>query len=350
LTLHVGLPRTKYRSDEQVAAFYSEALRRIQSLPGVERASLVTDLPIVGWSYGVFFGVEGRAETSRSERPAAHLQAVSPDYFRTLAIPLVRGRAFTEHDNPGAPRVAIINETLARRQFPGEDPIGKRLIDDSDTPVHYEIVGIVGNVKVYGLGDKAPDENAELYVPFAQSPLRGSFIAVRTAGAPLQLVGAVEREIHRLDKDQPITSMSSMEQVIDRTLMDERFNTALLVIFAATAAVLAAIGLYGVIAYTVAQHTREIGIRMALGAQTRDVLKLVLGQGLVLVAAGVVIGLGASFALTRAMTSLLSGVSPTDPLTFAIAPLVLAGVSLLACYLPARRAMRVDPMAALRSE
>src|SRR5581483_7785432 len=166
LTLHIGLPRGNYPTDERVAAFYGEALRRIESLPGVERAGLVTDLPIVGWSYGMFFGIEGRPDASRSERPAAHLQVVSPDYFRTLAIPLLRGRVFTGRDASGAPRVAIINETLARKHFPGEGPVGKRLMDDSTPPVPYEIVGVVGNVKVYGLGDKAPEENAELYVPF----------------------------------------------------------------------------------------------------------------------------------------------------------------------------------------
>jgi predicted permease len=350
LTLHVGLPRTKYPTNEQVATFYSEALRRLQALPGIERAALVTDLPIVGWSYGVFFGVEGRPTASRSERPAAHSQVISPDYFRTLGIPLLKGRAFTERDNAGAPRVAIINETLARKHFPNEDPLGKRLLDDSDTPVYYEIVGVAGNVKVYGLGDKAPEENAEIYVPYTQLPTRGSFIAVRTTGAPLQGVSAVQRELHALDKDQPITAVSSMAQVIDRTLADERFNTALLIIFATAAALLAAIGIYGVIAYTVAQHTREIGIRLALGAQTGDVLRLMLGQGMVLVGAGVLLGLGASFVLMRVLSGLLSGVSASDPLTFALAALVLAGVSLLACYVPARRATKVDPMIALRYE
>jgi putative ABC transport system permease protein len=350
LTMHVSLPRTKYQNPEQTAVFYNEVMHRIESIPGVESAGMVTDLPIVGWSYGIFFDVESRPSASPSERPAAHLQVVSPDYFRTLSIPVLKGRSFTEQDHSTSRSVVVINETLARRYFADEDPIGKHMTWDSNPPKQYEIVGIVSNVKVYGLGDKAPEENAEAYVPFAQNPQRDSYIAVRTSNSPMRMAGTVKNEILQLDSDQPVTQVRSLEQIISDSLSDEKFNTLLLVIFAAVAVALAAVGIYGIISYTVTQNTREIGIRMALGAQKRDVLRLVIGQGMILTITGVGIGLAVAFVITRVMESLLYQVSVTDSLTFAVTPLLLAAVALLACYIPAHRATKVDPGIALRYE
>ncbi|MCI0388493.1 MAG: ABC transporter permease [Acidobacteria bacterium] len=349
LTMHVTLPSEKYSAPERVAAFYEDALRRIKALPGVQQAALVTDLPIVGWTYGAFFGIEGKPDGGPSQRPGAHLQVISPDYFRALAIPLIKGRDFTERDAAGATRVIIINETLARRHFAGEDPIGKRLYLDSGAQL-YEIVGIAGNVKVYGLGDQLPEENPEIYAPFTQNPTRNSFLAIRTANAPLALAGPAQREIQTLDKDQPVTSVRSLEQIVGASLADERFNTTLIGLFAFVATLLAALGLYGLISWTVTQHTREIGVRMALGAQARDVLKLVIGQGMTLALVGVGLGLVAASATMRFMASLLYGVTATDPLTFAAVSALLVIVALLACYVPARRATKVDPLIALRSE
>ncbi len=350
LTMHVSLPQTKYKTNEQVYSFYSQMLERIEAVPGVEHAGLVTDLPIVGWSYGIQFSVEGRPQADTSNRTFAHQQRITPDYFAALGIPLLKGRKFTERDNSAAPPVVIINETFARRYFSDEDPVGKRLAVDTNPSVSCEIVGIAGNVKVYGLGDKAPEENLEIYAPFAMNPSADSFIALRATGPSVQLAGIVQREIQSLDKDQPVTQVRGMEEIISGTLSDERFNTMLIALLAAVAVALSAVGIYGIISFTVTQHTREIGIRMALGAQKRDIFKMILGYGLRLTVWGVAIGLVGAFALTRLMSSMLYGVSATDSITFAIVTLLLIAIALLACYLPARRATRVDPMVALRYE
>jgi putative ABC transport system permease protein len=348
--MRVSLPRTKYKTDEQINAYYSQALERIGSLAGVEQAGLVTDLPIVGWTYGIQFELEGRAQAEASKRTFAHLQRITPDYFAAIGIPLLKGRSFTNQDTSTGQPVVIINETFARRYFAGEDPVGKRLEIDANPSISCEIVGVAGNVKVYGLGDNAPEENLEIYTPFAANPAADTFIAVRTTAPPMQMAGTVQREVQSLDKDQPITQVKSMDEIIGGTLSDERFNTMLIAVLAVVAVTLSAVGIYGIISFTVTQHTREIGIRMALGAQKRDVFKLILGQALVLVLSGTAIGLVAAFALTRLMSSMLSGVSATDTLTFASVTLLLISVAMLASYIPARRATRVDPMVALRYE
>ena len=350
LTMHVSLPGTKYKTGEQISAYYSQALERIGSLPGVEHAALVTDLPIVGWSYGIQFSVEGRPQAETSGRTFAHVQRITPDYFATLGIPLMKGRNFTERDNSAALPVVIINETFARRYFADEDPIGKRLAVDANPSTSCEIVGVAGNVKVYGLGDKAPEENLEIYSPFAMNPAPNTFIAIRTPLSVMQMAGIAQREIQSLDKDQPVTQVRSMDEVISGTLSDEKFNAFLIGVLAAVAVALSAVGIYGIISFTVTQHTREIGIRMAIGAQKRDIFKMILRQGLSLAVSGVVIGLLGAFALTRLMSSLLYGVSATDSITFASVTMLLIAIALLACYMPARRAMKVDPMVALRYE
>jgi putative ABC transport system permease protein len=281
-----------------------------------------------------------------------------------MGIAVRRGRAFTEHDIAGSQQVAIINETLARRFFPDEDPLGKTvwagppeslLPPEAQTPenrfVRRTIVGVVADVKGSSLEKAA---NAEVFVPYDQNKREGwnnaLMLAVRTTAAPQSALASIREEVHGLDPDQPLTGVATMEERLTQSLSQPRFSTLLLGLFAGVALLLAAVGIFGVMSYVVAQRTHEIGIRMALGAQRRDVLKLIVGHGMRLTLIGLAIGLAASFALTRLMSSLLFGVSATDPVTFSVISLVLASVALLACYLPARRATKVDPMVALRYE
>jgi putative ABC transport system permease protein len=268
-----------------------------------------------------------------------------------MGIPLLRGRIFTELDRKGAPRVAIINSTMAERYFPNEDPIGKRIqltgLFNSDPEVYREIVGVVGDVKSYGLGEEAPPQT---YEPYTQEPLPFMTLVARTAGDPTGLNEAIRREVIQLDKEQPIFSSKTLDSLIATSTGNQRFSMLLFGVFAAAAMALATVGLYGVMSYTVAQRAHEVGIRMALGAQRRDVLGLILRQGLRLTLGGVAIGLIAAWAATRLLINLLYGVTATDLPTFVGVSLLLVGVALLACYIPARRATKVDPMAALRSE
>jgi putative ABC transport system permease protein len=289
---------------------------------------------------------------------------ISPGYFQTMAIPLETGRFFDERDNSNSPTVAIVNETLARRFFPDEDPLGKvvltgvpeEMVPPGLLPPGFrfprlKIVGVVGDVRHKGLTEPV---RPEVYVPHAQA---GAFetanvmsLAVRTARDPLSLTAAVRGQVAQIDQEQPVANITTMEKVLADSLARPRFSTLLLGIFAGVALILAAVGIYGVMAYTVAQRTHEIGIRVALGAQAGDVLRLVIRQGLMLTFVGVASGLGAALIMTRVMASLLYGVSATDPLTFAIIPVLLTGVALAASFIPARRAMKVDPMVALRYE
>jgi putative ABC transport system permease protein len=299
------------------------------------------------------FGIEGRPLAPGQRRPVAEELTISPDYFTALGVPLLRGRFFTDADKAGAPPVLIINETMARRFFPNEDPVGKRLQTGDPNPNKpwETIVGVVGNVKYSGL---AAEDTPTLYAPYTTpdwvSWSRSMYLVVRTEGEPLGLSSALRQQVRALDSDLPVVNLKTMEQVIHESVVGRRFGASLLGLFATIALLLAAIGIYGVISYTVTERTHEIGIRMALGAQTGGVLKLVIGQGMKLALGGVAIGLAASLALTRLMKTLLFRVSATDPLTFAVIAVLLTGVALLACYLPARRAAKVDPMIALRGE
>ena len=350
LTMQLPLPALKYPEDEQAANFHQEMMRRIQTLPGVKSASISTDLPLDG-GHTNNFNLEIRPTPPGKSEEVAEFSSVSPEYFRTLGIPLLKGRYLSEQDNADAPLVMVISETMARRYFPNEDPIGMRLktggcTTDCDWTT---IVGVVGDVKNEGLGAEiAP----AMYCPFTQESfnIRTMTLVLRTDVDPTSFVAAVRREVNSLDPDLALANIRTMDQLMSKSLGRSRYRGVLLGIFAIVALILAMIGIYGVIAYAVSQRTREIGIRIALGAQKRDIFRMVVGHGLTLSLIGVVIGVAASLILTRYLASLLYGVSSTDPTTFTSVVILLITVALLACSIPARRATRVDPMNALRHE
>ena len=355
LTMFVSLPQAKYPTGQKVESFYRNTLHSIESLHGVEDAAIVTGLPVQGDGFGMFFSIRGRTAESGSERPLAHFQMISPSYFSAMRIPLLRGRSFSEQDSDESIPVAVVNQAMVSQFFPNEDPIGKEVITDSllsgrqevGPPVHWQIVGVVGNVKINGLIEEA---SPEIYVPHRQSPWPNVHLVVRTTIDPMTANHSVRRAIRELDQDLPITESETMEQVASSPMYVPRFRTILLGLFAALALTLAAIGLYGVFSYSVAERTHEMGLRMALGAERKDVLKLVMRQGMMLVLAAVVIGLLGALALTRVLSGLLNGISPTDPLTLVSVSTVLIATALFACYIPAHRATRVDPIIALRCE
>jgi putative ABC transport system permease protein len=345
---------SKYQERRQHADFFHRLIERVAALPGVEATGAVTSLPFSGWrnDWSISLeGVRGMEGLPTDTLPPANYFAVNADYFRAMGIPLLSGRAFTDEDHDGPPAI-IINQTLARRFWPNENPIGKRIKQGGQqSPYPWRtIVGVAGDVRHSGF---ETDIMPEIFVPYLdmRKPLMNAlFLVVRTNSEPMSLVAAVRAAVAALDPDQAVSSIRTLEERVALSVAERRFNMLLLGLFSAIALVLAAVGIYSVMAYSVTQRTHEIGIRMALGAQTRDVLKLVVGQGMVLALIGVVIGLGAALGLTRLMSSLLFEVSATDPLTFALTAALLAAVALLACYVPARRATKVDPMVALRYE
>ena len=345
LTLNLTLSR--YSTTEQQVAFLKDALERVAQTPGARAAGLTSTLPLRGGP-STEFVIEGRPPLEVGDEPSADIRIIDPNYFHAMGILIQAGRPFAETDSTDAPRVMVINENMARRFWPDEDPIGKRVtMKDWGPPLTGEIVGIASDVKANGLDSET---RPMIYWPYPQFPTIFNSIVVRTEGDPLSLVGAIKSQIWSVDPAQPIASVETMETVLADSVAPRRFNMLLIGIFAALALALAAIGIYGVISYTVSQRTHEIGIRMAMGARGSDVLKLVVGQGMTLALAGVVVGLAAAFGLTRLMSSLLFGVSPTDAVTFALIATLLAGVALVACIVPARRATKVDPMVALRYE
>jgi putative ABC transport system permease protein len=346
LTMEISIPRLKYPEEQQRINFYQELVGRIQNLPGVTEAAAVNYVPMGRTSSSSNFRVEGQAPPARGKEPHAEYRIVTPRYFEAISTPIKQGRAFTEQDKKGSTLVVIINEQLARRYFPAGDAVGKRLIFDAEEgPL--EIVGIAGDVKNEDL-----EEEAEMtaYRPFIQQPWWSMALVVRTSSDPTQLTEAVRSEVRALDREQPVYNIKTMEQIVEESIAAKRLAMLMLGFFAFGALLLAAIGIYAVMSYAVTSRSHEIGIRMALGAQPRDILKLIIGQGLVLTLIGVVLGLAGAFALTRAMTEILYGVEATDPLTFGGISLLLSIVAFAACYIPARRATRVDPMIALRYE
>ena len=349
LTMVVRLPEAKYKDDQQLVSFFRRATERIRALPGVKSVGMVNYLPLYG-GLGAQTGytVEGRPEPAPGQEPPTHVRVTDANYFSTMQIPLLRGRNFTEQEVSEARHVVLISESLARQHFPGEDPIGKRItVPMSDKPAPTEIIGIVGDVRYESLVDQ-PEPTT--YFPHPELTYPFMTLVIRTTGEPTAIAPAVQRELREIDPDQPVSDLRTMNQVMADTVSRARFNTLLLALFAALATILAAVGIFGVMNYSLTLRTREIGLRMALGAQRSGVLLLILKQGLMLTLIGAAIGLVGALALTRLMTSMLFEVNAADPVTFGAIVLLLMVVSLIACYLPARRATRIDPMIALRSE
>lgn len=352
VTMRMVLPLPKYLKPETRNAFYEELLRRVDEIPGVESAGMITFLPLSNIGMKFNFSVEGRSTPSDANMPFALYRVISPDYFRALGIPLQRGRFFDGSDTAEAPAVVVINRHLAERFWPGEDPTGKRLkIGPADSPNPWAIVvGVVGNVRQAGLYG---EQQSEIYVPYAQERRVWAIprdLVVRTNVDPASLAGAVRDAVWAVDKDQPVSNVKTMDQVFAAATSRERFQVLLLGLFATLALVLACVGLYGVISYAVVQRTHEIGVRMALGAQAGDVLKLVIRQGMMMTIIGLAIGIVGGLAATRVMSEMLYGVTATDAVTYISMGGLLLVVAFLACYIPARRATKVDPLTALRYE
>ena len=320
-------------------------LEKVRALPGVQSVGLTSHLPIEEMGYNGNISVEGKTYPP-NESPIVEFRAVNDDYFQAANIPLLRGRVFSNQEHDYKQPVVVVNDAMAKLIWPGEDPIGKRLADETTATV----IGVVGNVKNFGLLRKPV---AEMYAPYTMKAfwpdMRWNMrLLVRSTVDESTIAAAVRREVQAVDPGQPLYAVQSMNLVIENTVRDKSLNTTLLAVLAAISLLLAVIGVYGVMSYTVAQHTREIGIRIALGAQRSAILKLIIGRGLFLVGIGVAIGVVASFGLTRFIENMLFGVTATDPLTFAAIVLLLGAVALLACLIPAQRAMRVDPIVVLR--
>jgi putative ABC transport system permease protein len=349
LTMNISLPRQKYKEPQQTNAFFDQLAEHIKTLPGVKSVGGIDPLPFSNSNVSTGFVIEGAPEVPLSDRPDVGERAVTPTYFETMGIPVLKGRSFTAQDRDNTPHIIIVNEALASRYWPNQDVIGKRLgfEDDPSKQSWCEIVGVVGNVKHFGLDAEA---KPEVYFPYQQLPKNFMSVVVRTSSDPMSMISAIRSQVSVVDKDQPVFDIMTMDQRLAKSVAPNRFVMLLLGTFSVLALVLAAVGLYGAMSYLVTQRTQEIGLRMALGASRIDVFKLVVGKGMRLALIGIAIGLVASLALTRLMRSLLFEVTPTDVLTFVIVSGVLLTVTLLACYIPARRATNVDPLTSLRYE
>jgi predicted permease len=347
LTMKLYLPVGKY-NEPQRAAFYTELLRRVTSHPGVQAAGVVNQLPLAGGSNDRTFLIEGRQ--GDSAQPDVEIRHISPDYFKTMGINMVKGRPFAETDDHGAPKVLIINQAMAKKYWPGEEAVGKRMAyfaAPGETPDWRQIVGVVGDVRHFGLN---AESKPEVYVPQLQHPRAFMNLAVRTGSDPLALASAIRRDVQDIDKNQAVYDVKSMDSVVADSIKMQRFAAILLGAFACFALFLATIGLYGVLSYLVSQRTRELGLRMALGAQKSHVFQLIVKKGMALVLIGVSFGLVGAFAVTRLLASLIYGVSTTDPFIFSMVSLVLILVSVIACLIPAATALKVDPVVALKYE
>jgi putative ABC transport system permease protein len=358
LTMRVDLPMDPGAANENVqpdevlkndktGPFFNELLQRLRTLPGVEYAGAVSELPLSGMNNDTWFTIEGRPPLKPSDRPNADQRRATPDYFKAMSIPLLKGRYFTDADNRTAAKVLIINQALADKFFPSQDPIGQHLVVDFGFPFHAEIIGVVGNVRHRSLASKP---RQELYASYLQGIGSRMNIVVRTRSNPMSLAGAVKRQVEALNRDVPVFAIHTMDDLVSDSVGRPRFRAVLLGAFAALALLLAAAGIYGIMSYSVTQRTHELGVRVALGAGWWDVMSLVVGRGLLLALTGVAAGLAAALALARLIASMLYDVAPSDPASFVTVSLVLLAVAFLANYIPARRAAQVDPVVALRDE
>jgi putative ABC transport system permease protein len=346
LMVQYFLPSDKYKEPSQVAAFYRQAGEQLKTIPGVQSVGGGSAGPQFGGYESIEFVADGHQVASSDTYPRARYYDVGPNYFRTMQIPILRGREFSDADNESTPKVAIINQTLATNLWPNESAVGKRVtIVRSNRAL--EIVGVVGDVKRFGLDAQV---EPEIYWPYLQQPRWATYFAIRTDMDSPDVIAAARSRIQSIDSDVLLSNASTMSELVKNSLKRPRFNMLLFAVFAALALLLASIGIYGVISYSVTQRTHEIGVRMALGAQSSDIFRLVLRQGVALAIIGVAAGILASAALTRILESWLFGVSATDPVTIAAVSAFLVAVAVSACYVPARRAMKVDPMVALRYE
>jgi putative ABC transport system permease protein len=350
LTMKIVLPEPKYEEAARRSQFYTDLVQRVEGLAGVRSAAVTTSLPLYSQGKSTSIGIEGRPAPPPGQEPIIVTRVISPEYFDTMGIPLLQGRQFTEQDTATSPNVVVISETMARRYWPNEDPIGKRIATGRiRKPEDWiQVIGVVKDVRQFKL---TIDPKPQMYLSHKQAEFFfPEDLVVRTDVDPTSMAATVRNAVWQIDKDQPVSNIQTMEEILADSIARQRFSMLLLAIFAAVALVLAAVGIYGVMSYSVAQRTHEIGIRMALGAQTGSVLKLAVGYGMKLVGIGIVIGLIAAFALTRVMSTLLFGVTATDPATFTLISLLLICVAAIASYVPARRATKVDPMIALRYE
>ena len=347
LSMRVTLPFARYPEPGKVTAFFEQAVERLRATPGVVSAGVVSQLPLGGSNTGSIVFVEGREPSGPEQGFRVNSRVVSEDYFGVLNIPVRTGRAFTTDDRAGQPGTVVLSESAARRLFGGEDPLGRRIREEGPDTPWFTVVGVVGDVRHWGL-DREPQPT--IYNSFRQTPENSMVLTVRAATDAEGLVRAARQAVLDVDKDQPVHEVKTLEQAADESIMMQRWTGGLLGLFSAVAMLLAAVGIYGVQAYSVTQRTHEIGVRMALGAQGRDILRLVVGEGMALGLAGVAVGLLGALALTRLLAGLLYGVGANDPWTFAAAALLIAAVALVACLVPARRATKVDPMVALRYE
>ena len=342
------LPQATYSDGKLQAVFYQRLLDAIRQRPEIQSAAVLFPSPLEGRNANGSFSVEGRAAPApRAERPRASIGSVSPDYFRTMGIRIIRGRDFNEQDREPAPATVIVNATLANRHWPGEDPIGKRVRFGEDDDSWMTVVGVAGDSRHLGL-DTEP--NPLIYIPYHRFPLPFMSIAARSAGGPGMIASVVREQVKLIDPELPVDRVEPLGQIVRDSVAQPRFRTLLLGAFAVIAMLLAAVGVYGLISYSVTQRTREIGIRMALGARPGQVMLPIVREGLMLGLAGVVTGLAGSFAATRVLAAFLFGVDPTDPAAFAGVAVLLLAVAFIASYIPSRRALRVDPITALRAE
>lgn len=348
LTTQIQLPSARYKEDAQLSAFANQLIEKVNPLPDVESVALMSDLPLSGGSNYLGFGIEGKPQPPGAPMQDAIAHSASPDYFKTMSIQLKRGRLFTNQDDDKTQGVVVINETMAKRYWKSEDPLNKRITtaDGVDGP-WMTVIGIVEDVRHESLNE---NPYPQMYSPFVQQPSSLFYLVIKTKTDTSNVIGSVRNQVKELDSNIPVFNIKTMEEILSTSVARQRFSMLLILVFAVLALLLAAIGIYGVISYAVTQRQHEIGVRMALGARDTDILRMVIKQGFKLVLIGIGIGLVAVFALTRLIKTLLFGVSATDPLTFSAIAILLSVVALLACYIPARRATKTDPMIALRCE